>query len=209
MSDASGPTTPPTLIYANSILSVISFALTFLTLLRVIWSSLETFSNAPVEIHFTLANLKSALFEERELTRRAAHEAHRQHGGRARLYRRRSASKEGGAAAEYDAMTILDMRSTRLFADTVKEFCREFRELERPFLRADVDLGKAGDPHFNHYSEYGIAEFGGFEGDYNSTVGLCHRFMWLRCKGKVINLYKNLQRLQIRRIGLEVAGLQK
>ena len=204
-SDSTGPPTPNALIFGNSILSILSFCFTFFTLLRVLWSSLETFAHAGTEIHLVLSNLKSALFEERELTRRAAHEAHRVHGSRRLRHQPRSSN--GRRGEEADTAWIIDARAARVFADTVKEICRQFKEIEAPFLRADVDRGK-GSEHFNGGREYGIAEFGGFQGDY-CAISFYHRFLWLRRKGKCIDLLTALERLQTRRIGLQVAGLSK
>ena len=204
-SDSSGPATPNGLIFGNSVLSILSFCFTFFTLLRLLWSSLETFAHAGTEIHLVLSNLKSALYEERELTRRAAHESHRIHGGR--RIRQQARSSSGRRGDEVDAAWIVDARAARVFADTVKEICKQFKSIEAPFLRPDLDLGK-GNEHFSGGREYGIAEFGGFQGDYEA-VSIYHRFRWLRKKGQCIDLLDTLQRLQTRRIGLEVAGLQR
>ena len=153
-----------------------------------------------------LANLKSALYEERELTRRAAHEAHRTHGGRKAPPRFRR-EKDGGAYV-VDAAAIVDARSARLIADTVKELCRRFRDIERPFLRSDAEVVGPNGEHFSGGREYGLYEFGGFEGDYRA-VTLAHRFTWLRRRGSVVALMEALERMQVRRIGFEVRGLQR
>ena len=209
-SGGDGPSAPNSLIYGNSILSVISFCLTFLTLLRVIWSSLETLVIRSDEIHLLLANMKASLFEERELTRRAAHDVHRRNRQRAAGRRRhrsgRARSRHGGDDDDSSGdAALVDERAARVFAETVKVFCRRFRELEAPFLRPGVDDEKAaGREHFSGGREYGMAEFGGFQGDY-APLTLYRRFVWLRRRGKLVDLMDSLERLQVRRIGIEVA----
>ena len=204
MSSDSGSAPPESLIYGNSVLSIISFCFTFLTFLRVIWSSLETLWTPARSIQLALANTKATLYEEREQTRRAAHDAH--HFGRQLEQRRRRRSNGAGRSEDSGgASRLVTERASRVLAESVKQVCRRFRDLEAPFLRAAVDVGKGSD-HFNGGREYGISEFGGFEGDY-CTITMYHRFVWLRQRSKLIDLMDGLQRLQVRRIGIEVSAL--
>ena len=59
------------LSYASIIIGFISFVFTLLTLLRLIWGNIIGLWEAPDEIRYAFANLKSALLEERAHCRTA------------------------------------------------------------------------------------------------------------------------------------------
>jgi hypothetical protein len=156
----------PPISLASSIIGFISFAVTLLTLIRVTWDNLEALIEAPSEIKYAFANLKSALHEERAHVRQAANLAcqplpqpqarskrpssHRQHR------RRRSNPSQAQTHADSDSdqtehpfksptqqyhphhehisNCLNQAANWRVLQDSVRRLCREFREVERPFL---------------------------------------------------------------------------
>ena len=95
----------------------------------------------------------------------------------------------------------------RVISDTVRRLCRQFEEIERPFLRdaaaqglgSGNGSGEKGSPWAEDEREY-VAE--GYINDY-SDLRLNHRLLWLWKKGQVADIRDGLMRVQIRRISQE------
>lgn len=179
----------PPISWASLIIGFVSFAFTVSTFVRVVLGNIRTLGSAPTEVSFYLSNLKQELFEERVHLRRARRRAER--------YMRRC-RREGRGIPSWDAAPTI-----RLLEGTVRQLCKEFKELEKPFLIDKQDRGVGGgekgetaDKEWDDYMD------GGFEQDYG-TVTLYHRFSWLRRKAAIQALGVSLERLQIRRIGRE------
>jgi hypothetical protein len=198
---ASGGSLPP-ISYASIVIGFVSFTLTLLTLLRVTWDNIQTLTSAPNQVYFSLANLQQSLYEERDALRRAA---------KVRSHSRRysGTSKYGDPLVDPYAhnhgryedgpTTGADMR---VLQETVRKLCRDFKRLEKPFLRelAGVNGDKEFDGDVNERYRYRES---GFEDDYEQMT-LAHRFTWLRTKSAVDNLWVRLERVQLRRMAREV-----
>ena len=209
----------PTISLASSVIGFISFAISLLTLIRVIWGNLSTLMDAPTQVHYSFANLKQAIFEERSAVHRAARLSARRRESKALdpdspLYTRehrhsKSASGFGGAEDVYGGASI------KIMQETVRKLCKDFKRLEKPFLRPglgerDRDSRNGRDGAWDsekrawedEVERYRYREEG-FAGDYcNMTLG--KRLIWLRSKSEVNNLWTSLARLQMRRMAREV-----
>ena len=205
--------TPTSLIVASTVTGFISFAFTFLTLLRVTWNSLRTLGEAPSEIRYTFANLKSSLHEERELLRRTAKYRYRRRSHSGKRNRSRSGRHKADGLAE-SAMLFQDpsegVAQWRVMNDTVKRLCRQFHEIEKPFLN-DAAVKKAGTEDEDEEKgrrwrdddrEYVI---GGYINDY-SDMTVNHRILWLWKKSQVVEIRDSLTRLQVRRTAQEMTA---
>lgn len=98
----------------------------------------------------------------------------------------------------------------------IKHMCEQFKELERPFLKdaakkssrrpkdmwAEDGLG---------YSSGGLGEDEGIDYLYSMSrykeCGLKQRFLWLKSKSSLIHLVESLNRIEVRRIGMQMAEL--
>ena len=199
---------PTSVSYASTIIGFVSFGFTFLTLLRVTWANLETLVEAPSEIKYTFANLKSALHEERcylRFTQRLKRRR-RSHSG-ARGHRRGERNSQGSAKASKQWLDSDEGAAQwRVIHDTVRRLCREFAEIERPFL---TDAARVGDGK-NVDDEKGLAwaederEYmaDSYINDYTDMT-LNHRILWLWKKSSVSNIRDELARVQIRRVSQE------
>ena len=97
------------------------------------WNSLQALVEAPDDVKYAFANLKSALHEEREHLRRTARyrPRHRSHsGGRGR----RKINNSNKEMAKVFQDTYDGAAQWRVISDTVRRLCRQFKEVERPFL---------------------------------------------------------------------------
>jgi hypothetical protein len=98
----------------------------------------------------------------------------------------------------------------------VKHMCEQFKELERPFLK---ESAKRSSRHPKDlWAEDGLGYSSGGLGEDESTdylysmsryedCGLRQRFLWLQSKSSVVNLLEGLNRLEIRRIGMQMTEL--
>jgi len=102
--------------------------------------------------------------------------------------------RHGKALSDWDSGP-----TQRLLEATARKLCRDFRDLERPFLNDSPDNKESGSRE-KEWDEY---THGGFENDYRRMT-FYHRFTWLRCKDNFENLSRQLERLQIRRIEREL-----
>ena len=167
----------------SSIVGFISFAFTFLTLIRVFWDAIITIFSAPTEARDILDNLRQELYELRE----ALKHARKKHKGE------KDEWKEAGA----------DRTPLRVLQDTVKHMSRDFRILERPFLqksRQPIEEDEC-DSAWTHYAVY-TAKI-----DY-CNMDLSHRIIWLRTRSKIMVIGDRVNRIQVRRIAHELTHMQ-
>ena len=91
----------------------------------------------------------------------------------------------------------------RVISDTVRRLCRQFDEIEKPFLTDGEGGGNGneekGSPWMEDEREY-VAD--AYINDY-SELTLNHRMLWLWKKGQVADIRDGLMRVQIRRISQE------
>ncbi len=80
----------------------------------------------------------------------------------------------------------------RVINDAVKDLIRDFKEYERPFLTTPHE-GREKDLEWS---------FDATQQSYRCDFG--HRLLWLRSKGGVNTIAEKLQRIQTRRIAVEV-----
>lgn len=96
----------------------------------------------------------------------------------------------------------------RVINDTVKKLCRQFQDIEKPFLTDAASNSMTG---FDAEKEDGWREdekeyvVEGYLNDY-SDMTLYHRFLWLWKKGQVCSIRDSLARVQIRRMAQEVTA---
>ena len=114
------PTSPFFLI--TGIIGIVSFAFTLGTFFKVVWSNIETMTEAEHEVHTYLTNLRQELLEEKHSIRIMKKGMRKHH----------KACKRDGTASmlgiELDDVTLKTM------GDNIRQLCRRFRDLERPFL---------------------------------------------------------------------------
>ncbi|KAL0264319.1 hypothetical protein SLS55_000267 [Diplodia seriata] len=126
--------------------------------------------------------------------------------------------RRGGGGGYHPDMKDLhdDDQSTRVMREAVRNMIREFRYLEQPFLRDDVEApGRAGrrfvssrDPHVRNGEGYNGGAPSDDEQEYYKTeyrtTGYRERWLWLNRKGAVVDMMSQLSRLETRRIAKEV-----
>ncbi|KAL9087473.1 MAG: hypothetical protein Q9159_003610 [Coniocarpon cinnabarinum] len=160
--------------FASTLISLLTFPTTLLTLLKVVWQDLSTIRAADYEITDYLGNVKQSLYEEK---------AH------LRLIRRRHRGQ-------------FDEGAFFVLANSVRHMIRDFKALEDPFLdhprdyydrEGKYDLDKA-DPDDYYDTNY-------------RSLGLQQRILWLRRKGRVVEIESRLARLQTRRVAKQLADL--
>ncbi|KAF2812996.1 uncharacterized protein BDZ99DRAFT_568261 [Mytilinidion resinicola] len=183
--------------FASTVIGFISFAFTLATFLNVFWSNLLTFFSAPTEIHDYLSNLKQGLYEERTHLRRARRRDRRKSVGS------RTREKDAGIRSFTRGHSQDEDVALRVMRETIKHMIRQFRALERPFLRDRAGLAR---------EEKGYADEDEVEWpDYYRTdyreCGFRERFVWLRRKNDVVNLLEGLARVETRRIAKEVGDV--
>jgi hypothetical protein len=124
----------------------------------------------------TLSTLRQGLYEEREYLKRTRR--NRESSSNRHISKSNGIYSDGGP--------------TKVINDAVKDLIREFKSYEHPFLES---------PHTGREKE--------LEWSYDATqhsyrCDLPHRLMWLRVKGHVNTIAVRLQRMQTRRIAVEV-----
>ena len=199
---------------ASTVVGFISFAFTFLTLLRVTWTNLQALGEAPSEIKYAFANLRSALHEEREHLRHTARYQRRQrsHSGRRNSNSNRESKRSSADPMEQAKAYLGSDEITaqwRVLNDTVKRLCAQFHEIERPFLRDATSQPGSGDGDEEKWRDWREEErkYGGeqYINDY-SDMTLNHRILWLWKKSEVMGIRDSLTNLKIRRISQEVTA---
>ncbi|KAK7541076.1 uncharacterized protein J3D65DRAFT_665805 [Phyllosticta citribraziliensis] len=216
----------------STTIGFVSFAFTVATFLRVSWENLQTIAAAQTQIPDFLGNLKQGLYEERAHLRKVRRFQRRRSsfvgGARNRLRKRRgsgtnrypnnnngysSASEKEIIGMRLDSHAVTDAKdihdddvSTRVMREAIRHLIRDFRELERPFLRDDVEMGRSPshDPNVRNGEGYAPSD----DDDYYKTeyrkAGFRERYLWLRKKGDVVEMMNTLARLETRRIAKEI-----
>ncbi len=142
--------------------------------LHAFWDAFQTIGAAPSQLQDALSTLRQSLYEEREYLKR---KRRRETGGRG-TKPSRALYTEGGP--------------TKVINDAVKDLIREFKRYERPFLQTEhtgreKELEWSFDATQQHY-----------------RCDFAHRLLWLRSKGAVKSIAEKLQKIQTRRIAVEV-----
>lgn len=188
---------------ASNIIGFISFGTSLGTLIRVLWDELTTLFDAPTQVHFSLSNLKEALFEERDAVKRLTRIQRR------RSRRRGSAgsgrNEKGGGTRIADGTEAGGM-DLRIMQQSIRTLCQRFSKIEEPYLRQGQVNPQAGKSYGWDDEETATRYTDeGFENDY-CAMTLALRFRWLRTKGQVNTLWTLLNRFQLRRIAREVTA---
>jgi hypothetical protein len=196
----------PPISVASTTIGFISFGLTLLTLIRVTWGNIMTIMDAPTQVHYSLANLKQALYEERAAVHRATKLALRRRDN-ALIQDPMLPLHSNRKSAHLDPDGGYSGASLKIMQETVRKLCRDFRRLERPFLRPDLPITREGwesqkEKSLQEEAERYRYQEEGFTGDYcNLTLG--KRIVWLRSKTAVNSLWISLERIQMRRVARE------
>ncbi|EME46582.1 hypothetical protein DOTSEDRAFT_70555 [Dothistroma septosporum NZE10] len=217
------------LSFVSTIIGFVSFVFTLGTFVKVVWTNLETMSEASHEVHSYLTNLRTELLEERASIRIMRKQCKKYH---------RLAKAEGGETLlgiELDNVTLKTMD------DTIKQLMKRFKELERPFLlpgTAGIDGWKdhkhrrrtsSVSPYYEHSAYASPPEkaarrqSGDDRGRPNEELAddeafwaqrtqyadfnFSRRFAWLTKKSEAQGLFESLSRVQIRRIARQVGGI--
>ncbi|EPE24171.1 hypothetical protein GLAREA_08021 [Glarea lozoyensis ATCC 20868] len=172
----------PSISIASITIGFISFAFTLAIWLHAFWDAFLTLGAAPHQIQDALSTLRQGLYEEREYLRRVR---------RVRESRHSPNLKTPQINASHKAL-YYEGGPTRVMTDAVKDLIAEFKDLERPFLVS---------PHTGTEKE--------LEWSYDATqqyyrCDLVHRLIWLRRKGGVESIGVRLNKIQTRRIAVEV-----
>ncbi|KAK8187211.1 hypothetical protein HDK77DRAFT_281644 [Phyllosticta capitalensis] len=208
----------------------VSFTFTVATFLRLSWENLQTIAAAGTQIPDFLGNLKQGLYEERAHLRKVRRFQRQRTsfvgGSRSRPRKRKgstnrypnnngysSASEKEVFGMRLDSHAVTEAKdihdddtSTRVMREAIRHLIRDFRELERPFLRDDVEMGRSQshDPHVRNGEGYAPSD----DEDYYKTeyrkAGFRERYLWLRKKGDVVEMMNTLARLETRRIAKEI-----
>ncbi|TVY52597.1 hypothetical protein LSUE1_G010162, partial [Lachnellula suecica] len=160
--------------YASSVVGFVSFSLTVLIWLHAFWDGFLTLLSAPHEIPDAFSTLRQGLYEEREYLKRIR----RRREGPTHTPSHKSLYYEGGP--------------TKVMSNALKDLIGDFKQYEAPFLVT---------PHNGREKE--------LEWSFDATqqayrCDLFHRVRWLRSKGGVQSIAEKLQRMQTRRIAVEV-----
>ena len=123
-----------------------------------------------------LSTLRQGLYEEREYLKRARR--NRESSSNRHIVKSNNLYEKGGP--------------NKVINDAVKDLIREFKGYEYPFLNT---------PHAGREKELEWS-FDATQQSYNCD--LPHRILWLRVKGSVESIAVKLQRVQTRRIAIEV-----
>lgn len=201
--------------FVSTLFGFIGFALTIATFLRVTWENIQTFLGASTQISDLLGNLKQGLYEERAHLRKVRRWQRRRgsfqgspRGGPDEKHRRRSEHWYGDGHSYhgyYPDMKDLhdDDQSTRVMREAVRNMIRDFRALEQPFLRDDVE-SRFRDPHVRNGEGYAPSDDEEYYKTEYRTTGYRERWLWLNRKGAVVDMMSQLSRLETRRIAKEV-----
>lgn len=128
----------------------------------------------------TFSTLRQGLYEEREYLKRT----------------RRSHSTSNHHSQSHSKTPLYSSGGpTRIINDAVKDLIHEFKSYEAPFLEA---------PPIHRGREEKELEWSFDAAQRYYKCDLAHRVLWLRVKGKVESIAVRLQRVQTRRIAVEV-----
>ncbi|KAL1618054.1 hypothetical protein SLS56_010720 [Neofusicoccum ribis] len=187
--------------FVSTLFGFLGFAFTIATFLRVTWENIQTILGASTQVPDLLGNLKQGLYEERAHLRKV------------RRWQRRRGSFQGGPrggpekADHWYGHGYLDSKdlhdddqSTRVMREAIRNMIREFRHLEQPFLRDDVEIGR----HVRNGEGYADEDDEEYYRTEYRPCGWRERYLWLRRKGAVVDMMSTLSRLETRRIAKEV-----
>lgn len=214
------PTSPFFLI--SGIIGIVSFAFTLGTFLKVVWTNLETLTEAKHEVHSYLTNLRQELLEERTSLRFLKKNC-------------RQRQKARGARHSKDVEEYIDLQldsaTIKTMSDAVRHMIKQFQALEKPFLepgeegisnsRRSRRRGDSSSPYYTHEAyksppyekrSRSANEDHDDESFWPQRVRYCdftlhRRFQWLRRKGKAQRLFEQLSRMQTRRTARQVGGI--
>lgn len=225
------PTSP--FFLTSGIIGFVSFAFTLGTFLKVVWTNIETMTEAEHEVHAYLTTLRQELLEEKQSIR-IMRKGMRNH--------RRSCKRDGSE----DLLGIeLDEVTLKTMGDSIKRLIRSFRELERPFLEDgengidDAISHRKGSkrrnsssdlPRYSHGAYTSPPEKNRARSEYDRNGHLVtdkdeeedafwaqrtsyasytfkRRMQWLRRKAQTQNMFETLSRVQTRRIARQVGGM--
>lgn len=166
---------------ASITIGFISFSFTLAIWLHAFWESFLTLGQAPSQLQDSLSTLRQALYEEREYLKRK---------------RRTGISTSEGLSTSKNRSTIYyEGGPTKVINDAVKDLIREFKSYERPFLETEhTGREKELEWSFDATQQYYKCDF-------------WHRVLWLRTKGGVESISEKLQKIQTRRIAVEVTEM--
>lgn len=225
------PTSP--FFLTTGIIGIVSFAFTLATFFRVVWTNLETMTEAPHEVHTYLTNLRQELLEEKQSIRVMRKGTRNHH---------RNCKRDGREdllGMELDEVTLKTM------GDTIKRLIKSFRELERPFLEdgeAGIDNAvnhrrsgrrrdsSSGPPRYSHGAYASPPEKRHSRSEYDregnlvmekddeddafwaqrtnyANFTLKRRMQWLNRKAKAQQMFEMLSRVQVRRTARQVGGM--
>ncbi|KAF2719601.1 hypothetical protein K431DRAFT_286561 [Polychaeton citri CBS 116435] len=122
----------------STVIGFVSFAFTIGTFLKVVWVNLETVSEAPHEVHEYLNNLRQELIEEKASLRLLRRQCRRRH-----KWRDHHPSSADRGLGSFRGME-LDDASLKTMNDMIKSLMRQFRDIEKPFLK-EGEEGIAGE----------------------------------------------------------------
>jgi len=123
-----------------------------------------------------LSTLRQGLYEEREYLKRSRR--NRESSSNRHISKSNGLYYEGGP--------------TKVINDAVKDLIRDFKRYEQPFLETShTGREKELEWSFDATQHYYKCDF-------------AHRLLWLRCKNAVNTIAVKLQRVQTRRIAVEV-----
>ena len=211
--------------FAGGVIGIISFAFTVGTFVRVMWINLHTMFEAPQQVHGYLLSLRTEIYEEKAYLKMIRRQCRKWH---------RSASKDKSASLMGIG---LDEMSIKSMNETVKMLMKRFQEMERPFLSSEdaasveelKHRGKNGNgrrksgsgSQYYEHAAYGLPgdrrkRLSRDEEDDGPFVPLpalygnfsfAHRLAWIRRKGEAQQLWEDLSRIQIRRMGRQVTAM--
>lgn len=225
------PTSPFFLV--TGIIGIVSFTFTLATFFKVIWTNIETMTEAPHEVHAYLTNLRQELLEEKHSIRvmRRGMKSYQ------RLCKREG--REDLLGVELDEVTLKTM------GDSIKRLIRSFKDLERPFLedgeggisdeinnqRGNRRRNSSSDPpRYSHGAYASPPEKHRSRSEYDREGDLVkdkerdddvfwaqrtdyadftfmRRMDWVRKKPQARELFETLSRVQTRRIARQVGGM--
>jgi hypothetical protein len=138
--------------------------------------SIRNFAEFKNRVRDVLSTLRQGLYEEREYLKRS----------------RRNRESSSNRHISKSNTLYFDGGPTKVINEAVKDLIREFKEYEYPFLDT---------PHTGREKELEWS-FDATQRHYKCDLG--HRILWLRVKNAVNTIAVRLQRVQTRRIAVEV-----
>lgn len=209
---------------ASIIIGFASFAFTLATFFKVVWVNLETMSQSSNSVHTYLNTLREEMLDE-QASLRVLKKINRH---RRRTRRRLPDSLRDLSGVELDEVTL------KTLSDTMRHVCREFKELEKPFLQAGEegiqqakrrDKARRRRTATSPSSQYGESAYekrerseeraGRWDEDEDDDLfwaqrvhygryNLARRLIWLYKKSKAEDLYEVLNKMQTRRIARQI-----